>query len=216
MNTSLFWQRLSAVSGVVASLLIMAGAILKDVNEEVAVVASSSTIARTFIENRTEILVGTYLTILGVFFLVWFLGYLCSYLLEAIGENHWLVPVAFGGGLVACAMLLLASHFSQAFTVLSSYGAETQVAKALYVLEWNQYLLVEAPPLAALVGATTVIGFAYKAFPWWINGWGALLTPVLLSPVLPGSGVMVTFLWLIALSVLLTLRTRLGQTTKIA
>jgi hypothetical protein len=137
--------------------------------------------------------------LLGVFFLISFLGYLRTYLLEATDEKPWLVSVSYGGGLVACAMLLLAAHFSQAFTVLDNYGGDTQVAKALYVLEWNWYLLVEA---------TVAIGFAYKIFPWWLNGWGALLALVLLSPVLPGLGVLVTFLWVAVLSVLLLLRTR--------
>lgn len=208
MSTNMFWQRLSAGSGVVASVLVVTGIIVRDINDEVAVQASSSTIARTFIEHRPALLAGTYLTILGVFFLVFFLGYLRKYLLEATDEDHWLASVAYGGGLVACAMLLLASHFTQAFTVLSSYRAETQVAKALYVLEWNEYILVEAPPLAALAGATTAIGFGHKAFPWWINWGGALLTLLLLSPMLPGSGVLLVFFWLAALSVLLLLRTR--------
>ena len=208
MNTNMLWQRLGAVSGVVASFLIITGIVVSDLNDDVSVSAPSNMIARTFIENQSVILVGNYLILIGVFFLISFLGYLRTYLLEATDEKPWLVSVSYGGGLVACAMLLLAAHFSQAFTVLDNYGGETQVAKALYVLEWNWYLLVEAPALAALVGATVAIGFAYKTFPWWLNGWGALLVLVLLSPVLPGLGVLVTFLWVAVLSVLLLLRTR--------
>jgi hypothetical protein len=194
----------------------MAGIIVSDVNDEVSVTASSSRIAETLIDNQSTILAGTYLMLLGVFFLIIFLGYLRAFLLAATDEKSWLVSVAFGGGLVACAMLLLAAHFSQAFTVLESYGGETQVAKALYLLEWNWYLLVEAPPLAALVGATTAIGFRTRALPWWLNGWGTLLTLALLSPILPGSGVMLTFLWVVTLSVVLLLRTRgaTGQETR--
>ena len=211
MRTNIFWGRVSAASGIVAALLLLAGIIVSDVNGEVSVTAPSSRIAETFIDNQSSILAGTYLTVLGVFFLIIFLGYLREFLLTATDEKTWLASVAFGGGLVACAMLLIGAHFSQAFTVLESYGGETQVAKALYVLEWNWYLLVEAPPLAALVGATAAIGFAHRVLPWWLNGWGALLTLALLSPFLPGSGVMVTFLWVVALSVVLLLHTREGS-----
>ncbi len=208
MNINLVGQQLGAGSGIVASFLIVAGQIMSDMNDDVSVSTSSKVIAETFIKNQSDILVGTYLTLLGIFFLIFFLGYLRTYLLTTTDEKNWLVSVSFGGGLVTCAMLLLAAHFSQAFTVLDYYGGETQVAKALYVLEWNWYLLVEAPALAAFVGATTAVGFSNKLFPWWLNGWGVLLTLILLSPMLPGSGVMVTFLWVIVLSLLLLLRTR--------
>jgi hypothetical protein len=208
MRTNLLWQRLSALSGVVASVLIIAGITVGDINSIISVNAGSDSIARAFVEHRDNILIGTYLTLLGVFFFLVFLAYLRGVLLESAGDRSWLPSVAFGGGLVSCAMLLLAAHFSQAFTVVSNYRGETQVAKALYILEWNSNLLVEAPALAALVGATTAVGFVFKAFPLWLNGWGALLTLVLLGPFLPGSGVMVTFMWLAVLSILLFVRTR--------
>ena len=208
MNISVSWQQVGALSGVIASVLIVTGMIVGDLNALVPVVSPSSTIATTFVAHRTKILISTYLSLLGVFFLMGFLAYLRAFLLDTTGEQNWLASVAFGGGLVACAMLLLAAHFNQAFTVLSDYGAETQIAKTLYVLDWNDYLLVEAPALAALVGATTATGFTYRVFPRWLNWWGALLTLVLLGPVLPGSGVMVTFLWVAALSVLLLLKVR--------
>lgn len=215
MRRSTTWQWLGAGSGGVASVLLIAGMILKDVNDQVSVQASSGSIARTFLENRFEILAGSYLTLLGVFLLVLFLAFLRTYLAQ-VSDDHWLVSAAFGGGLIACAMLLLGTHFTQAFTVLPTYRGETQVAKALYILEWNHLLLVEAPPLAALVGALIVIGFMYDAFPWWINGPGALLALLLLSPGLPGSGVVLFFLWLIVVSVFLVWKTRSGLTERAA
>ena len=197
------WNRIGALSGVIASALLMAGHIITDLNPLVPVVSSSTAIARVFTQNRTKVLTGAYLTLLGVFFLIAFLSYLRSYLRAATEGENWLITAGYGGGLIASAMILLATHFKLAFTVLPSYGAETQVAKALYVLEWNGRLLVEAPGLAALVGAIAVISFMDNLFPWWFNGWGALLTLVLLGPFLPGSGVMVTFLWLAVLGVIM-------------
>ena len=129
MVSRLLWRRLGALSGVVASVLLVAGSGISDINPLVSVSSSSSIIASVFVDQRTKILVGTYLNLLGVFFLIWFLSYLREFLLEATDERNWLASVAFGGGLVACAMLLLATHFSQAFTVLPSYGTETQVSQ---------------------------------------------------------------------------------------
>ena len=215
MSTSILWRRLGASSGIAASVLISTGSIVSDINPLISVAAASASIARAFVDNRTSILVGTYLTLLGIFFFLWFLAYLRAFLLEVTDEKNWLASVAFGGGLVVCAMLLLEAHFKQAFTVVSSFGAETQVAKALYILEWNSNLLVEAPALAGLVGATSVIAFAYKIFPWWLNLWGALVTLVLLGPFLPGSGVMVAFMWVAVVSIILLLRTRRPEVEKV-
>ena len=208
MTTKVAFERVGAFSGVLASLLLIVGGGLTDINPIVDVTASSANIANVFIENQTELLTGTYLRLLGVFALMWFLAYLREVLLENASDKSWVISVAFGGGLIACAMLLLSAHFMQSFTILDNYGSETQVAKALYLLDWNWYLLVEAPALAALVGATTAISFSNKIFPRWMNWWGVLLTIILLSPGIPGSGVVVTYLWLAVLSVLLLLKTR--------
>lgn len=208
MTIKAFLERAGAFSGVLASVLLIIGGGLTDINPIVDVTASSANIANVFIENQTELLAGTYLSLLGVFALIWFLAYLREFLLENAADKRWIVSVAFGGGLIACAMLLLSAHFMQSFTILDNYGGETQVAKALYLLDWNWYLLVEAPALAALVGATTAIGFPKKILPRWMNWWGVLLTIILLSPGIPGSGVVLTYLWIAALSVLLLLRTR--------
>ncbi len=61
MRTNIFWGRVSAASGIVAALLLMAGIIVSDVNGEVSVTAPSSRIAETFIDNQSSILAGTYL-----------------------------------------------------------------------------------------------------------------------------------------------------------
>lgn len=208
MTKKVAFERVGAFSGVLASILLIVGGGLTDINPIVDVTASSANIANVFMEKQTEILAGTYLSLLGIFALMWFLAYLREVLLKNAGDKSWVVSVAFGGGLIACAMLLLSAHFMQSFAILDNYGGETQAAKALYLLDWNWYLLVEAPALAALVGATTVISFSNKIFPRWMNWWGILLTIILLSPGIPGSGVVLTYLWVAVLSVLLLLKTR--------
>ena len=140
MTTKVAFERVGAFSGVLASLLLIVGGGLTDINPIVDVTASSANIANVFIENQTELLTGTYLRLLGVFALMWFLAYLREVLLENASDKSWVISVAFGGGLIACAMLLLSAHFMQSFTILDNYGSETQVAKALYLLDWNWYL----------------------------------------------------------------------------
>jgi Na+-transporting methylmalonyl-CoA/oxaloacetate decarboxylase gamma subunit len=196
------WQRLGAISGVVAAALIIAGTIFSDINPLVSPHDPSDAIASTFQQERSNLLLGSYLTMLGVFVFLWFLAYLRSHLSNT-SERHWLANVAFGGGLISGAMILLATHFKQAFTVVSNFQGENQAAKALYILEWNERLLVEAPPLAALVGATAITGFIFRSFPWWISGLGILATGLLLSPSVSGLGVILAFLWIALVSVYL-------------
>lgn len=201
-----YLEQFGALTGLLASTLLFIGSIVNDV--EVSATSSSSTIARVLTQSQTTILVGTYMTMLGVFFFLWFLAYVRYFLLESLENEHWLISAGFGGGLVAAAMLLVAAHFSQAFTILSSYGSETQVAKALYLLDWNWYLLVEAPALAAMIGAISAVGFTHNVLPRWLSWWGALLTVVLLAPFVTGSGIMLAYLWLAALSILLLFEKR--------
>lgn len=199
-------HRLEALTGLLSATLLFIGSIVNDI--EVAATSESSVIAGVLTQNQTTILVGTYITLLGVFFFLWFLAYVRHFLYEILEKDHWLISTAFGGGLVAAALLLVAAHFSQAFTILSNYGSETQVAKALYLLDWNWYLLVEAPPLATMIGAISIVSFKQKALPIWLNWWGLVLTIVLLMPIITGSGIILAYLWLAALSIVLVFKKR--------
>ncbi len=199
------WTRLAAASGAVAAGLIIAGLIVGDINSLVGVSESADAIARTFEQQRGELFLGAYLTMLGAFAFLWFLGFLRSYLTSTSGQKHWLFEVAFGGGLVSIAMILVSAHFTQAFTVFSDFQGETQAAKALYTLEWNEHLLVEAPPLAALIGATAIAGFVFQSFPRWINVLGVLATGLLLTPNVAVFGLFLGFFWLAVISIYLTL-----------
>jgi hypothetical protein len=102
---------------------------------------------------------------------------------------------------VAAAMLLLSAHFGQALTILPRYGSETQVAKALYLLDWNWYLLVETIPIAVFIGDYSALGFLGKHWPWWINGPGLASAVLLLIPFVTGGGIMLGYVWTAALAI---------------
>ncbi|TFH37424.1 MAG: hypothetical protein E4G99_02595 [Anaerolineales bacterium] len=201
-------NRFGPLTGLIASIFLFIGSVIDDTNSQASIVASSSNISIALIRNQTTLLISSYLIMLGVFFLIFFVAYLRQFMLRSMDESHWLANASFGGGMVAAAMLLLSAHFIQALTVLSNYGVETQVAKAVYLLEWNWYLLVEAPALAALVGATSIVGFSSKGFPLWLNLSGILLMLLLLVPFVTGGGIVLTFIWLAALSIYLIFNSR--------
>ena len=147
---------------------------------------------------------GIYLALLGVFFLFWFLGYLRRHLQQAEGEGGWLTQVAYGGGLVFAGLLLVGLSYAVAATVLSDYGDDPQVARALAVLGW-EHLAVVAPPLAALVGGTAVVSLQFGASPRWLGWLGVVITLALLTPAY-FFAFLAALIWLVALGAVLLLR----------
>lgn len=188
-----------AASGLFAALLMFTAGIVNNI--EVAATSSSSTIAAVLVESQQSILIGTYMLMLGVLFLLLFLAFVRSQATAAGQGLDWLSRAAFGAGLVGAAMLLLSAHFGQALMILSSYGGETQVAKSLYLLDWNWYLLVEAIPMAVFVGASSAYGLVSEQWPKWITWSGILVSLLLVLPYVTGGGIMLSYIWIGALSI---------------
>lgn len=190
---------LGAGSGLVASILMFTSGIVNNI--EVGATSSSSTIAGALVNSRQEILIGTYTLMVGVLFFLFFVGFLRKKTSSHAEGLDWLSITAFGGGLVGAAMLLLSAHFSQALMALPSYGGETQVAKSLYLLDWNWYLLVEAIPIAVFVGASSAYGLVGEEWPRWLTLSGIPISLLLVLPFVTGGGMMLSFLWIAALSI---------------
>ena len=204
-RTDVLWERLGALSGILFAVLLFAGMSLggdesHDPSQPAAVLASR------IADERDRVRLGVYLALLGVFFLLWFLGYLRRHLQQAEGERGWFTAVAYGGGLVFAGMLLVGLSYAVAATVLSDYGEDPQVARALAVLGW-EHLAVVAPPLAALVGGTAAVSLRFGAVPRWLGWVGVAITLALLTPTY-FFAFLAALVWLIALCVVLLLRTR--------
>jgi hypothetical protein len=58
-------------------------------------------------------------------------------------------------------MLLMLGSLGLAGIILPDYKGDWQVAKLLLVMAWD-HLLILAPGLAALVGATAIVGHALR------------------------------------------------------
>jgi hypothetical protein len=159
-------HELAATSGVIASVLMFVSGLVH--NTEGAAASSCHTMTAAVAEQWNR-LIGTYRLMLAVFFLRFFVGYTHHHPVSPEDDFGWLSPTTMGGGLVACAMLLMAAHFSHSLSALSGYWAETQVAKALDVPDWKWCLLVEAMPFSAFIGSGS--GYAPRTGepPAWLN-----------------------------------------------
>ena len=204
-------DRLAAVAGVMFVVLAGAGAALGDPYDPATdpdPTQPADALAAALVRNRDQARLGAYLVLIGVFFLFWFTAYLHGRLREAEGKQGWLASVTLGGGLVAAAVFLLGASMGFASSELSSYGADAQVAKTFFVWGWNA-ANIAAPPMIALVAATTVLALRLGLFPRWFRwfgvAWTALLAVALLAN-MAGLGTMLSLVWVLAASLVLLIR----------
>ncbi|MDQ3043803.1 MAG: hypothetical protein M3R06_01445 [Chloroflexota bacterium] len=205
------WDRLGALSGVVAVALTMTFFVLTDPFDETTnpnPTQPSAELARASLDNRDDARTGSSLGLAGAFLLLWFLGYLHRHLRRAEGEDGWLASVAYGGGLVTVGLVLVAVSFSFAVSELATYGEDTQVAKTYFIYGWN-FSSVLAPPLGALVAGTAVVSVRFAALPRWLAWVSALIVVAMLvlAPSVPGLVALVGLAWIALVSLALFVRT---------
>lgn len=201
MHHSPAWDRLGAVSGIFFAALAIIGVTMTHPPDAAEPGDVAGVIAIDFLRRRGELEGGGIILLIAVFFLIWFAAFLRHRLNAAEGENGWLAGVAYGGSLVAAAMLLMLASLALASGHLEDFKGDWQVAKTLRVVT-SVHLTVLAPVLASLVGATAVAGIRTRALPAWV-GWISLvfvLTPIIIAPALM---TMIFLIWVLLLSVVL-------------
>jgi hypothetical protein len=144
------------------------------------------------------------LFVLSVFFFLFFLAYLRDRLAHVGDEGAWLVSVLWGSGLLFAAMALLIGSVQAAQFVVSDYGPDTQVAKTLAVIGWDN-LLVLGPPVGAFGASAAVLILRFKVLPWWL---GALAVLVFLSGFAPWMSPAVLLPWVVLTSIVLLVEER--------
>ncbi len=204
-RSELLLERIGALSGVAFCSLFVAGFVMGGNQDPPSPDDSSGAIATYLADNATGKGLFISLSLISVACLVVFVSYLRQVLQRAEPSRTFLPAAASAGGLLYAAMLLAALLVEIASGVVASYGEDTQVAKALYVLGWD-YITVFGPPLAVLVGATSVAGLLHGGLPRWLGWAGLPLAVVLLSPAM-FFGFLLSLLWLIVLSIVLTVQT---------
>lgn len=206
MRALTMWDRVAAVSGAVGVVLTGAGAVLGDPYRsglDADPMDGSPLIAEALLKIREGARLGALLTLVGGFLLVWFVAYLRHHLRSYEGADGWMASVAYGGGLIAIALLLVSASFGFAATEIVDYGDETVIARVFLTHGWN-YFYVISPPVMALVAASSVIGFRFRALPRWLSIPGFLMR---IGPFSAGAGLgaMLGLLWMLLTSVALAL-----------
>ena len=200
------WNRLGAISGILFVVLTFIGFSLDaDTTADVEPGQPSATIARLLEENQDDGRLGASLFLLAIFFLIWFVTIIYRRLLQAEAGPSGLAFIALGGGLVTASALLILLYTDVAFMSISDYGDDTQVAKTLVALTWEGVAVLGAP-MAALVGATSIASWLYRAFPRWLAVLGIPVTAALLIFPIVFLGMLLFFIWALIVAVVILVR----------
>ncbi len=128
-------------------------------------------VADFYSDKATTIAIGMMLSLISVFFLAWFLASLRHHLADSEGDNGWISPLAWGGGVAT--LTLLAAGFA-----LNSAGAlrarESSISPDVAAVFYDSSLaltgLAASLAMAVLLAATAAVTLQFGAFPRWF-GW---------------------------------------------
>jgi hypothetical protein len=211
------WQRLAALTGVVAVVLWITGIIVQgeppeEGGEEASAGAGGVDLLRWYNDETDTILAGGFMFQLGVLFFLIFLVALRGRLGIVEGPNGFLTLLASGAG-IALAVFLLSAPAGDMAAAINDEELTPDSALALRLIEDG--IFVGAQLSAALfVAATGLLVVRLRALPVWLGWISFLLALLLLIPPIGWVGVVFGLpLWMIATSVLLYLRAPAQQVT---
>lgn len=214
MQRRCIWDCVGALSGAAAvglTIVYMTLADPYDATTNPNPYQSSDVIAQALIANRDNAQAAVYFGLGSAFLLLWFFGYLRHYLQRAEGQDGWLTSVAYGSGLVVVGLVILSVSFTLAESTVSTYGADTQVAKTFLVYGWNA-ATVQSAPLGALVTSSMVLGFRHAALPSYLTWFSVpvLAFMLVMGVSAGGQATVVGYVWVALTSIVLSIRAWLG------
>ena len=202
------WERHAPLTGVVAVVLWVIGAILLQSGGRADQEAAASEHLTFYAENEGKILLGAFLFGLGTLFFIWFLGSLRDRLYRGEGGTGRVSAIAWGGGLITAAMLLanLAPDIAAALTDDEVFAPAA--AQALSVLTVGFFAAAELAA-AVLTAATALAIWRTGVLPRWLALASAALALLLLIVPIGWLGLIFGLpLWVLIVSMLLYMQTR--------
>ena len=177
------WSRRAPWSGLVFLVLAIAGNALQGATP--ALHGDPAAVADFYTDKAITIAIGMMLSLISVFFLAWFLAALRRHLAFTEGENGWISPLAWGGG-VATLTLLAAGFALNSAGALRAGGSGIAPDAAAIFYDSSLALtgLAASIAMAVLLAATAAITLQFHSFPGWF-GWvsAALSVLGLVTPV---------------------------------
>ena len=197
------WERLAALSGLVAVALWVIGVVLEEVSSLPG--EDPNEILSWFQDESNTILSGAFIFMLGSLFFLIFVGALRVRLVRAESDSAFLSAIAFGAGLVVVALTLLIPGPNLA-GALAKDDLTPEAAQALTVVD-DAFFVGAELAAALLLVATGLAILRYGALPRWVAWISFLFALWLLIPPIGWAGLLVGVpLWTIIVAVLLWMR----------
>ena len=199
-------ERLAPLTGVVYVVLLLVGFIVMGRGPDW--LGPADEIVDHYTDDSTGVWGGSYLGMLAVFFFLWFVGSLRSFLRPAEGGTGRLSAVAFGGGVAAGALYLASFTMSltAAFRADEPGGIGEQAATTLFDLGNVLFWVAVPMALAVLLAATAFVGFRTAVLPAWLAWITAVIAVGLLALWVAWIVHFVFLAWVLFMSVFLYLR----------
>jgi len=220
------WERVGAATGIAFVIFLLASFVVIP-EAPPAISDPLGDIKSFYVDHSGNIQASAFLTGMAAFFFLWFLGSLTAALRRAESEGSRLATIAFGAGVITLAFPVMAAAVNTTLATRIAAESDQAVIRALYEVQAFAGAFT-AFPLAALVGATSLVSLRTGLFPRWLSWGGYALTPGWLiagtavftehgffSPT-GAFGLIVLALWLawvLSLSILLTRRAGLAANT---
>lgn len=203
------WERFAPLAGMLTVVLWVAGVLVLEggagqPNDR----ATGAQLASYFEENRTALLIGVFVFMLGCAFFIWFLGVLRNWIHEAEGGLGRLPATVFGLGVLLAAMMIafVAPQASGALAAEDERPLSGTAAEALWYTG-DGFFVGAVAALAVFFLATALALLRTGALPTWL-AWATVVLGVaaLIAPI--GWAVLLFALpvWVLVTSVLLFMR----------
>jgi hypothetical protein len=202
MNTA-GWERYAPLTGVLFVIFTVAGILvgMSDAPEDFP--AKISEIVEYYQDDPGMIMLGSWLGLVGGFFLLWFGGSLRAHLRDAGQER--LGTVAFGGAVAAASVGLLidTANVAAAFRADEDDTIDPATATALY--DFANTAIGGALPIAmaVFVGATGIAALRSGALPRWLGFVSLVIVLGLLTFFIAWAFTGVGLLWVLVVSIML-------------
>ena len=154
----------------------------------------ASSVLADFRENADDIQLGAMFSMLGVGFLLIFVGHLRTKLRD--GGAGWAADSFSAGGVGLAGAMIVFMGVQVAGATAGDHG-HTEVAQGALDFIWNGTLLF-SPGLLAVGIAAAVASFTHRILPIWLGGFAVL---VALGALAPWIGILIFVVWILAASI---------------
>jgi hypothetical protein len=199
------WQRIEPLAGVVFVVLAVI-AVVTAAGEDF--LADPSEVADYYVDNSDRVIAAGIIGGIAIFAFFWFVGAVRNRLRVRETPEGGLPALAFGGGIAAATLVLLANAATMAGAFRAEDDGRIEPAVAAALNDVSSLIIGIAAPiaLAVFVAATGIVSIATGVLPRWLGWLSLLLALGFLIPFISFIFWLPFGVWVLAVSVLLYLR----------